>query len=428
MARKKLSAEQEKELKLLVSNYEMLKNTKNNAELRGNKESVKLIDIACKDSIEQIRKIDAKTAKELEANVNDDNDELTRIASVNDDKTVYDKVAYYKSDSDEKDIMYDDLYQQEKQNNDVSYESLDTVNDFDLTKYDVQYDIISLPSNGQCYKKKIDRIPVGYLTAYDENLITSPNLYKDGLIIDFLLKHKVLDKNINIDELCNGDVDAITLFLRATSYGPEFPIIVRDPETGEQIDSVVDLSELKVKEFNLIGDSDGYFDYTLPISKDTVKFKFLTRKDEKMLRLLSKIEDNGVKSMIIKDNVNTLKDIIKTDKSINGKDKQEYINNLTKLTEICKQLEKTSNLPFSKTITNRLELSIMAVNGNYDKSYISKYIKNMGAKDSLMLRRYMIENEPGINFEIEVKRPESLGGGSFKTFLEWDDSIFLNIS
>ena len=70
----------------------------------------------------------------------------------------------------------------------------------------------------------------------------------------------------------------------------------------------------------------------------------------------------------------------------------------------------------------------MAVNGNYDKAYISKYIRNMGAKDSLMLRRYMIENEPGINFEIEVKRPESLGGGSFKTFLEWDDSIFLNIA
>ena len=52
----------------------------------------------------------------------------------------------------------------------------------------------------------------------------------------------------------------------------------------------------------------------------------------------------------------------------------------------------------------------------------------MGAKDSLMLRRYILENEPGVNFEIEVERPESLGGGSFKTFLEWDDSVFLNIA
>ena len=60
--------------------------------------------------------------------------------------------------------------------------------------------------------------------------------------------------------------------------------------------------------------------------------------------------------------------------------------------------------------------------------YSSKYVKNMIAKDSLMLRRYILENEPGVNFEIEVQRPEILGGGSFKTFLEWDDNVFLNIT
>ena len=52
----------------------------------------------------------------------------------------------------------------------------------------------------------------------------------------------------------------------------------------------------------------------------------------------------------------------------------------------------------------------------------------MPARDALMLRRYIIENEPGIDFEITVQRPESLGGGSFKTFLNWDDTVFLNIS
>ena len=73
-------------------------------------------------------------------------------------------------------------------------------------------------------------------------------------------------------------------------------------------------------------------------------------------------------------------------------------------------------------------MSIVAVNDNYDRGYITKYIRNMIAKDSLMLRRYILEHEPGVNFEIEVNRPESLGGGSFKTFLEWDDSILLNIA
>ena len=75
-----------------------------------------------------------------------------------------------------------------------------------------------------------------------------------------------------------------------------------------------------------------------------------------------------------------------------------------------------------------MQFQNVAVNGNYDKEYIMKYINVMPAKDSMMLRRYISDNKPGIDFNIEVERPESLGGGSFKTFLNWDDSVFLNIS
>jgi len=38
------------------------------------------------------------------------------------------------------------------------------------------YDVIKLPSKGECYKDKMKEIEVSYLTAYDENLILSPNL------------------------------------------------------------------------------------------------------------------------------------------------------------------------------------------------------------------------------------------------------------
>ena len=34
----------------------------------------------------------------------------------------------------------------------------------------------------------------------------------------------------------------------------------------------------------------------------------------------------------------------------------------------------------------------------------------------------------GIHIEIEVKRPESMGGGSFTCFLEWDDYVFWHIA
>ena len=91
-------------------------------------------------------------------------------------------------------------------------------------------------------------------------------------------------------------------------------------------------------------------------------------------------------------------------------------------------LTKIKKSTISKLITNRLEMSIVSINGNEDKKYIKEYIKKMPARDSLELRRYMLENEPGMDFEVEVQRPVSLGGGSFKTFLPWDDTVFYHIS
>lgn len=93
-----------------------------------------------------------------------------------------------------------------------------------------------------------------------------------------------------------------------------------------------------------------------------------------------------------------------------------------------KKLASVDDSQYTKIMTNSLQLQIVAINGNYDHEYIRKYINNMPARDSMMLRKYINDNRPGINFDITVERPESLGGGSFQTFLNWDDSVFLNIA
>ena len=93
-----------------------------------------------------------------------------------------------------------------------------------------------------------------------------------------------------------------------------------------------------------------------------------------------------------------------------------------------KKLKEVNNSLYNRIVTNALQLQVMSVNDNTDRDYIRKYVNSMPARDSLMLRRYINDNRPGINFDIEIQRPESLGGGSFKTFLNWDDSIFLNIA
>lgn len=425
MAKKKLTPEQEKEIKLLQANNEMLQRTKEEAKLRGTENSVQRIELAQQDVYEQVKKIDKSIAEKMmkENGLTEEKSVVTTmIENHYSDESIFDVL---KKQEEKEQIKVKEEPTKVEQ---VVKEAVFSNTDFNNIDMDVQYDVISLPSNGECYRNKTERVPVGYLTAYDENFITSPNLYKDGLVIDFLLKHKIMNKDINIDELVSGDVDAIILFLRATSYGNDFPIYVRDPESGEQIETVVDLSTLKYKEFTLKGDKDGYFDFELPVSKDIVKFRFLTRKDEKNLKLLSNLESENVKAQTIKNNIEVLKEAVKSDRYLDGKDKQELLKDFEKMKPWIQKLEETKSTPFNKLITNRLEMSIVAVNDNYDRSFIAKYVKTMVAKDSLMLRRYILEHEPGVDFEIEVQRPEILGGGSFKTFLEWDDNVFLNIA
>ena len=39
--------------------------------------------------------------------------------------------------------------------------------------------------------------------------------------------------------------------------------------------------------------------------------------------------------------------------------------------------------------------------------------------------KYVKENEPGLDYNVEIQKPESLGGGSMPVFLQFDQFIFL---
>lgn len=298
---------------------------------------------------------------------------------------------------------------------------------FDVKRNDLSYDVIPLPSNGEVYPIKMPRLSVAYLTAESENLITSPHLYKDDLIVDALLKYHVLNKGINTDDLISGDVDAILLWLRATGYGTEYPIIVTDSESGKEFETVIDLNDIKIKDFKLKGDKNGWFEYQLPISKVNVKFKYLSRKEEKQLKRINDIENNEIKVSLISQEYNSLLNVLKIDDSIDNNLKNEIRTKLNEIKDLWFDGINNSNVKVNHLITNRLELSIMEVNGNTDKNYIRSFISKMPALDSLKLRRYIEDNRPGVDWEITVQRPKSLGGGSMTTFLRWGAESFLNI-
>lgn len=453
---KNMNEEEQKALLILRSSYQMHLKTREETLLRGKKKDVERIDEVLNQTLQQIAQISPEFAQECyEKGLKDSNkttfadygdsknDVFTEINSL--DKNLQGANAdYYTIDNEtgsevtcDNNSIFDRI---DPETVDLEYLA-DEINDNSVeTKVEIPntiveekgdsdafavYDIIPLPSKGECYKHKKDRLKVGYLTAADENIITSPNLYESGEIMNILLKRKVLDKDINIDELTSGDVDAIMVFLRGTAYGNDFPFETTIPGTTRTMKATADLSKLNYKPFSLKGDENGHFTFVLPRTKAEIKFKFLTKKEEKLLQKLNKKENNGIASIELRDAVEKVKKVIKSDTTLSSADKNAIIDANNKLEKWSNSLNAQNNgTSYTKSVTNTMEMQIVSVNGMTDRKYIHDFVNNMPASDSLAFRRYVYDNQPGVDFEIKVEKPESLGGGSFSCFLEWDDYVF----
>lgn len=314
----------------------------------------------------------------------------------------------------------------------VSEEREEVNYDFDFSSIPdyVQYDVIPLPSNGECYPHHIGRVPVAYLTAADENIIASPNMYRDGKIIDVILERKILDKRIKVSELCQGDRDAIILWLRATGYGNDFPIVATHPETEKKYNLSIDLSTLKYLDFNLKGDENGLFEYKTG-NGDVLKFKCLSKDEEESLRNKMVTDRLNIASFNVIDYASKLKDSIIDIDNISEEDMKDLNDCIDDITDIVneniKERETDKAKDFLNIITEQMVAYTLSINGNTDKEYIAKYIDNMRAREAYNYRSFVNENKPGVNLVITVNVPESDGGGSFNTFLTVNDSVFINI-
>lgn len=233
------------------------------------------------------------------------------------------------------------------------------------------YDVIPLPSEGKLYKNKKGRVKVAYLTAADENLLTSPNLLSSDDFLEILINRKLLEYDLRYKDLLPGDRDAIMIWLRSTGYGEMYPVTVLD-ENDVPFETEIDLLTLKVKNLNILPDEDGLFTFTLPLSKAVVRFKLLT---------MGEIEE------------------------------------LVKLAEFLK--EKNNLINTEPTLI--LENQIVEVNGNRDKDYISEFIDTMRLMDSKELRKYINSIECGVDTNVTFRTP---GGGSVTRFLPFTIKFF----
>lgn len=222
--------------------------------------------------------------------------------------------------------------------------------------FNLPHDVIQLPSGGIFYASKKKSIKVGYLTAVDENIIAEADFKKsvqESIVLP-LLRNKLYERDLRPEELVDGDVEAILLFLRNTSFGPEYSITAVDPATDQRFTATIMLDELNIRQSKNKPNEEGLFETTLPVSKSNVKLKLLTIADK-----------------------------IEIDRTL--------------------RTYPADRVPPS--ITTRLHHFIVELNGDTDKGKIATFIQQMPIGDSKYIRRFMSESEPRLDLSKEVIAP-----------------------
>ena len=417
-----------KELKLLKSSYEMYEKSKKDTETRM-KQKMNA------DGSPFYTKAQIKEKLDLIQGMEDEVIEQYRTLGGNMEELTRKRTTKAKSTRTVMDVMNEQQPVQPRPVEPVSEPIAQPVQTVDAPAEDVPtngaiYDVIPLPSGGECYPNKMGKVKVAYLTAYDENILVSPNLYRDNKVLDEILRHKLINCPIAPENLLQGDRDAIILWLRATGYGNDFPITATDNESGKQFDAVVDLSKINFKPFTLKGDENGFFEFETPVTHDKIKFRFLTSGDNDYLNELD--DEEKKKSVVgkLERICEDLSTIISSDKTLGLNEKKKVFEAQNALNAWRDKLLDSGeeDTPFTNIITNRMQLMTMEVNGNRDRQFIYKYIMGMNVRDAAAYRRYVTEHEPGLDFNIEVERPESLGGGTVSVFLQLDQFLFFNIA
>ena len=228
---------------------------------------------------------------------------------------------------------------------------------------EVPVETVPLPSNGRVYPSDSplfnrETVDIKAMTAREEDILTSKALLKKGTVITELIKSCLTDKSIDPRDLLAGDRNALMVAIRITGYGAEYDAEIECPECQTKAPHQFDLAALPIKRLEISPVSEGMnlFEFMLPYSKKVVRFRFLTGRDEE---------------------------------------------------EIVATAEKQKKLGMSTdaVVTTGLLYSLMSIDGLEDRAKIATFTRMMPARDSLALRNYIRDSEPGITMKQETACP-----------------------
>jgi hypothetical protein len=215
---------------------------------------------------------------------------------------------------------------------------------------------VPLPSAGLLYPQNHpfhnrDFVDIKSMTTHEEDILTSQNLLKKGTVITELIRSCLVD-SVNPNDLLVGDRNALMIAIRITGYGAGYDAEVQCSDCGFKGPRTFDLASLNVKKLSISPVQPGVneFEYHLKHLGVPVRFKFQTGRDEE--------------------------DILRTNERL----KKQGITN-------------------DNVVTTYLQHSLTSVNGVTDKSKLAQFVRLMPARDSSELRKYIKDNEPGVDMK-----------------------------
>ena len=233
-----------------------------------------------------------------------------------------------------------------------------------MSEHKFPSEVIDLPSEGRLYSKdhpcSNGKIEIKYMTAKEEDILTSQNLIKKGVVIDTLINSLIITEGVTSNDLLIGDKNAVMVAARILAYGPEYVCEIKDPNTGNDITQTFNLADCPFKKLPE-GIKENKFEVDLPVSKSKVVFKLLTGLEEKN----------------IEDELNSQKKI--------GSD-------------------------IVPELTTRLRHCITSVDGDDSQSTINSFSVNILARDSMHLRKQISKVSP----DIELTQRVDIGGEPVK--------------
>ena len=231
-----------------------------------------------------------------------------------------------------------------------------------MADYKFPTEVVDLPSKGYFYPQghplSSGKVEIKYMTAKEEDILTSTNLIQQGTVIDKLLEALIVDKKIKVGDLLVGDKNAIMVSARILGYGKDYKFEYQGTEVN------IDLSKLEpiVIDFNDEVKGNNEFSFKLPNSERQITYKLLTSNDEKRI-------DEEVKAI--------------------------------------QKIAKDS----SPELTTRLKNIILSVDGKTDRKYINNFVDNEFLSiDSIEFRRHMLKRTPDVDMStfVEIDGKETL--------------------